>query len=221
MSNSIRLWDLPTRLFHWSLAVCVIGLIVTGQVGGDAMTWHFRLGYAVLALVLFRIAWGFVGGRWSRFSAFVPTPARLWHYLRGHALPELSIGHNPLGALSVLAMLLFLLLQVTTGLVSDDEIATAGPLTHLVPSALVSQATSYHKHVGKLILFALVLLHLAAIAYYLLRRRDNLIRPMLTGDKEVDGPLLPSRDDGGIRLLAAGLLAACAAAVGALLRFAG
>ena len=99
--NAVRIWDLPTRLFHWSLAICVIALVVTAKVGGDAMNWHFRLGYAVFTLLLFRLLWGLVGGHWSRFASFFPTPGRLARYLGGRATAHDTAGHNPLGALSV------------------------------------------------------------------------------------------------------------------------
>lgn len=181
--NTVRIWDLPTRLFHWLLAVSVIGLIVTAKVGGDAMNWHFRLGYVVFALLLFRLMWGFVGGRWSRFASFFPTPARLGRYLRGQARPEDHAGHNPLGAFSVLAMLLVLAAQVGTGLFSDDDIAFAGPLTGLVAGSTVRAASSYHKDVGQLLVIGLVVLHLLAIAFYFFAKRKNLVRPMVTGDK--------------------------------------
>lgn len=181
--NTVRIWDLPTRLFHWLLAVSVIGLIVTAKVGGDAMNWHFRLGYVVFALLLFRLVWGFVGGRWSRFASFFPTPTRLGRYLRGQARPEDHAGHNPLGAFSVLAMLLVLAAQVGTGLFSDDDIAFAGPLTGLVAGSTVRAASSYHKDVGQLLVIGLVVLHLLAIAFYFFAKRKNLVRPMVTGDK--------------------------------------
>ncbi len=181
--NTVRIWDLPTRLFHWLLAVSVIGLIVTAKVGGDAMNWHFRLGYVVFALLLFRLVWGFVGGRWSRFASFFPTHARLGRYLRGQARPEDHAGHNPLGAFSVLAMLLVLAAQVGTGLFSDDDIAFAGPLTGLVAGSTVRAASSYHKDVGQLLVIGLVVLHLLAIAFYFFAKRKNLVRPMVTGDK--------------------------------------
>ena len=113
--HTVRIWDLPTRLFHWALAACVIGLVITAKVGGNAMEWHFRLGYAVLALLVFRVVWGLIGGRWSRFSAFLYSPARLVRYLRGNAHPEDSAGHSPLGALSVFALLAVLGAQVGTG----------------------------------------------------------------------------------------------------------
>jgi cytochrome b len=221
MSNTLRVWDLPTRIFHWSLMLCVLGLVITGQLGGAALDWHFRLGYAVLTLLLFRLLWGFVGGHWSRFTSFTHSPAALLRYLRGQDEPALSVGHSPLGMLSVFAMLFFLLLQVGSGLISDDEIASSGPLARFASAALVSQATSYHKEIGKLILIALVLLHVAAVLFYLWRKRINLIRPMLHGDKPAVPALPASRDDARSRLQAALLLLLCAALVAALLAWAG
>lgn len=211
----IRIWDLPTRLFHWSLVGCFVGLVITGSVGGNAMVWHFRLGYTVFSLLLFRLVWGFVGGRWSRFTAFVYRPATLVAFLRGERRPEHTAGHNPLGALSVLAMLGFLAAQVGSGLISDDEIAFAGPLTRFVSSATVSLATTYHKDIGRLVLFALVVLHIVAILMYRWKKQENLVKPMLLGDKAMSdaGQLEPSRDDGRTRLLAAVVLAACAGVV--------
>lgn len=218
MSSSIRVWDLPTRLFHWLLLVCVAGLVVSSQIGGDAMMWHFRFGYAVLTLLLFRLVWGLVGGRWSRFVHFAPTPARLLTYWRG-GHRQAAIGHNPLGALSVFAMLGILLLQVGTGLVSDDEIANAGPLSHLVSSALSSTATSYHKTFGKLALLTLIALHVAAILYYQLRLRHRLVQAMLHGDQISDHASPPSRDDWRTRLLALVLFAGCGTLVYAMLQW--
>jgi cytochrome b len=209
----IRVWDLPTRLFHWALAAAVVALAVTGEVGGNAMVLHMRLGLAVGALLLFRILWGLVGGRWSRFSSFVRSPGAIVRYVRGGSgqAGHVDVGHNPLGSLSVLAFLFFLAIQVATGLVSDDEIATAGPLTRFVSSAVVSPATSWHADIGKAILIVLVLLHVAAIVYYLRRKQLNLVRPMLTGDKPLPADTPPSRDTRATRLLAAVLLAACGA----------
>lgn len=220
MPYKVRVWDLPTRVFHWSLVVCVIGLFVSGQIGGDAMDWHFRLGYATLTLLLFRLVWGLVGGYWSRFSSMHHPTSRLIHHLRGRASIEYAIGHNPLGALSVFAMLFFLLLQAGTGLISDDEIATSGPLTGLVPGRLVSLATAYHTGYGKPILIGLVLLHVAAILFYFFRKRENLVRPMLLGDKEVSQPAPSSRDDARSRMAAALLAAACAGLVALMLKLA-
>ena len=173
MGSKVRVWDLPTRVFHWSLVLCFIGLLVTGEVGGDAMVWHFRLGYTVLSLLLFRLVWGFVGGYWSRFRSFVVSPWATLRYVQGHGAARQSVGHNPLGAWSVLALLAFSLLQVAAGLCSDDEIATAGPLAKWVSSSWVGYATYYHTKIGKVILIVLVQLHIAAIIFYRVRRQEN------------------------------------------------
>lgn len=221
MPHSTRVWDLPTRLFHWSLAATTLALVVTAKLGGNAMQWHLRLGYVMLALLVFRLVWGLVGGRWSRFASFVPTPARLRRYFAGQTGAAESAGHSPLGALSVFALLAVLLAQVGSGLLSDDEIAFAGPLTRFVSGEWVGQATWYHKDVGQYVLIALVVLHLAAIAFYTLVRRQPLVRAMLHGDKWLPGAAPASRDDaisrvGGALVLAlSGLLAWWVSGLGA------
>lgn len=206
--NKVRVWDLPTRVFHWSLVLAVTGLAVTGLVGGNAMVWHFRLGYCVLALLLFRIVWGLLGGRWSRFGAFIYSPQSVINYLKGQGKPEHSVGHSPIGAGSVFAMLAILLAQVGSGLLSDDEIAFTGPLAQFVSNASVSLATNYHKNIGKWLLLALVLMHIAAIVFYLWRKH-NLVGAMLHGDKELVAAAPPSRDDAASRITALVVLAAC------------
>ncbi len=208
---TVRIWDLPTRLFHCALVACVMGLVITGNLGGNAMVWHFRLGQAVLTLLLFRLCWGVLGGHWSRWSQLALSPAQVLDYLRGRTAHW--AGHNPLGSWSVLLMLAWLLLQVGSGLVSDDEIANAGPLTALVPGAVVSAATAWHKGVGKLVLLLLVLLHLAAIAWYRLRKAQALVPAMLHGDKSLPQAVQASRDGARQRLLALFVLLVCAAAV--------
>ena len=208
--HRIRIWDLPTRGFHVLLALCVAGLIATGEIG--AMQLHFWLGYAVLSLVLFRLIWGIVGGHWSRFIHFVPTPANLRAYLqamRAKQVPH-SIGHNPLGALSVLAMLCVLLVQVFSGFISDDEIANAGPWTSFVPADWVELATEYHSEVGKVILILLIVLHVGTVLYYKRIKNDDLITPMLTGDKVVQSETPASRDTFTSRLFAFGIWVGCA-----------
>jgi len=219
--SRVRVWDLPTRIFHWSLALGLVGLVVTGEAGGNAMVWHFLLGYTVLSLLLFRLVWGFVGGHWSRFSAFVVGPMTILRYIKGHAAPRPSLGHNPLGSLSVLALLGFALLQVATGLVSDDEIATTGPLVKMVPGYWVGKATYYHSEIGKFVLIALVLLHIAAMAFYHLKHKEPLVPAMWHGDKEcVDSKVKSARDDGMSRLLAVVVFAVCASAVTGLVQWA-
>ncbi len=207
-----RVWDLPTRLFHWALVACIVGLAVTGTVGGNAMVWHFRFGYCVATLLLFRIVWGFVGGHWSRFSAFTYAPASVVAYVRGKRQPEHSVGHSPLGSVSVFAMLAVLAAQLATGLVSDDEIAFSGPLTRFVSNATATLATNYHAHVGKWLLLALVVLHVIAIAVYQ-HRKHKLLGAMIHGDKDLSVRSPASRDDARARLVALAVLAACAAGV--------
>jgi cytochrome b len=221
MANRVRVWDLPTRLFHWALVACVAGLVITGHIGGAVMPWHARLGYAALTLLLFRLCWGFGGGRWSRFSSFLYSPRSVIAHLRGQAHPDHLVGHNPLGAFSVLAMLLLLLIQVATGLVGDDEISFTGPLNKFVDNARGLEATWYHKRVGQWLIVGLIALHLAAVLFYLWKKRDNLIKPMLDGDKVVARAVEPSRDDTASRITALLVLAACGALVAWLVQLGG
>lgn len=218
----LRIWDLPTRLFHWALAACVIGLFATAWAPGSWIEWHARLGYAVLSLLLFRLAWGFLGGHWSRFSRFMPHPRRIWAYLQGRPHPDDLLGHNPVGAVAIVVMLVALLVQVGTGLVSDDEIAFTGPLNRFVSTATGLAATEWHHDVGQLLVLALVVLHVAAVAFYRRVRRTDLISPMLHGDKIIeaqeDTVLQASRDDVRTRALALVLLALCVGGVLALVR---
>jgi cytochrome b len=214
--QAVRVWDLPTRLFHWLLAAAVLTALGTGWWGDGALAWHMRCGHVVLALLLFRLMWGLVGGHWSRFASLIYAPATLLHYVRGHARAgdHLDVGHNPLGSLSVFAILGLLAVQVMTGTVADDEISTRGPLNGFVSNALALSATSWHKAYGKWSLITLVVLHMAAIAFYLLRRHHNLITPMLTGDKNLPLTVPPtpaSADTLATRLLALTLVTACAA----------
>jgi cytochrome b len=211
--HTVRVWDLPTRLFHWLLAACVMGLVITGNIGGNWMNWHLRLGYAVLTLLLFRLVWGLVGGRWSRFTSFLYAPGTVWRYLRGQGDALHSVGHSPLGALSVFALLVILLAQVGTGLISDDEIAFAGPLVRFVSGDTIASATGYHKNIGKFIVMGLVVLHLGAILFYKLVRKQSLVKPMVLGDKQLDVAAPHAQDGAGSRLLALVVLLVCAGLV--------
>lgn len=211
----VRVWDLPTRLFHWVLAAAVIGLVITGKIGGNALIWHFRLGYLVMGLLIFRLLWGLVGGHWSRFASFIYGPGTVLRYLRGQARREehLEVGHNPLGAFSVFALLGFLIVQVGTGLVADDEIANVGPLNRYVSSGTAGTATHWHRDYGQWILITLVVVHLAAIAYYFLRHGNNLVGPMIDGDKPLAVPAPSSQDGIRQRLVALVLGVLCAVVV--------
>ena len=213
--EAVRVWDLPTRLFHWALAVCVVASIVTAHVGGNAMVWHFRIGYAVFTLLVFRLVWGFTGGRWSRFASFVRAPKTTLRYLRGQTRPEehLDVGHNPLGAWSVIGLVGILAVQVGTGLIADDEIASAGPLNKFVSGKTSSVASSWHADIGQWLIVAMVALHVAAILFYLLKKKDNLVQPMISGDKPLPAGVPASVDTARSRGLAALLVAACAVVV--------
>ena len=181
-----RVWDLPIRLFHWLLVVLVVFSFTTGKLAGDWLPWHFRSGYCILALVLFRIAWGLFGSQTARFSDFIHGPKRVFSYalslVRGAGM--FHAGHNPMGGLMVVLMLVLLLIQAVTGLFVDDDAGTTGPLAGKVSSALVSRLTSLH-HFNIDILVVCVALHVFAALFYLLVRKDNLIKPLFTGTKLV------------------------------------
>ena len=210
--HPVRVWDLPTRSFHWVLALTVIGSVVTGQSGGNAMIWHIRLGLLVLTLLVFRLVWGFFGGYWSRFASFLYGPRSVIAYLRGDHGPNgrYDVGHSPVSAWSVWALLGLLALQVATGLVADDEIATTGPLNRFVSSATANAASAWHAEVGKTLLVVLVIAHVAAVLYYLWRKRRNLIAPMIHGDMLLPGGTTPSADGAGQRVGALVLVLAAA-----------
>ena len=209
----VRVWDLPTRLFHWTLTLGVIGSVVSAKIGGNAMVWHFRLGYLALALLVFRLLWGLVGGHWSRFARFAYGPSALKRYLQGASRPDEhhEVGHSPLGALSVFALLALLAAQVGSGLFADDEIASSGPLVRFVSGATSSLATGWHKHWGQWLILAMVALHVLAIVVYRVRHGRDLVTPMIVGDKPLPAGVPPARDTLATRSLALALAAACAA----------
>jgi cytochrome b len=172
------------------------------------MQWHVACGMVVLILLSFRVLWGLVGGRWSRFASFIYSPGTVRRYLRGEARADehLDVGHNPLGAGSVFALLGLLAVQVATGLVADDEIATRGPLNALVSENTAKQASSWHADIGQWILVALITLHVAAIVFYKLKKGRNLVPPMVLGDKDLPPGTPASADGWKPRLLALLLL---------------
>ncbi|GAB2845092.1 hypothetical protein GCM10027277_11420 [Pseudoduganella ginsengisoli] len=179
--HRIHVWDLPTRLFHWSLVVAVTVALTTGLVGGDWMPVHGYAGIAIVGLVAFRLVWGIAGAAHARFVNFAPTPSRLRAYLNGRWQGH---GHNPLGALSVFALLALLVVQAGTGLVGNDEIAFQGPLATLVDEARSIQLTGLHQQLAY-VLLGLIALHVLAIAAYRVLHKTNLVKPMVTGWKDV------------------------------------
>ncbi len=206
-----RIWDLPTRLFHWVLTIGVVFSFATGKLGGDWLTWHFRSGYVIAALLLFRFVWGFAGSRYALFSSFLPSPRRIWRRVRAKpdATPA-SAGHSAIGTLSVYALLLVLAAQIATGVFSNNGSFIEGPWVKFVSGATSDRLSSVHYYTHWLIA-ALAALHVAAIAFYWLKRKQDLLTPMLTGDKL--GISSPPADDGVALRLRAVVLAALAAAV--------
>ena len=182
----VRIWDLPVRLFHLLLVLLVIALFVTGKLGGNWLEWHKRAGFSVLGLVTFRIIWGFAGSHHARFANFVRGPKTMLAYLKSLANKDAPhyAGHNPLGAISVLAMLTLLLVQAILGLFSNDDVMLEGPYAVMVSKALSDQLTGLHKLNGDFIL-VLIGLHLVAIAFAYFYKKENLIVPMFTGDKKL------------------------------------
>ncbi len=178
--SSQQVWDWPIRVFHWVLVLAVITLFVTGKLGGNWLEWHKRAGFLVIGLIVFRLLWGFVGGYHARFANFVRGPKAILDYIRGKSGE--SAGHNPLGALSVLAMLAVLAFQAGSGLFANDDIMLEGPYASLVGKEVSDALTRLHK-LNSWLIVGLVSLHIAAIAFYFFRKKTNLIMPMLTGRK--------------------------------------
>jgi cytochrome b len=230
-SNSerrIRIWDLPVRLFHWTLVVLLAVSYFTGQAGGDWMKLHFWSGYTILTLLLFRIAWGFVGSTTARFTHFVRGPVAALEHLKelaGTDRPR-DVGHNPLGGAMVIALLLGLLLQVVAGLFSadTDEGTVSGPLANLVADIWVDAATVFH-HTWVNVLLLLVALHVLAAVTYLVWKRQNLIGAMFTGHKRLDDVVPPGKSEPALAFasgwFALALLIASAAVVYFIVRLGG
>ncbi|EIJ41029.1 cytochrome b [Beggiatoa alba B18LD] len=186
--KAIPVWDLPVRLFHWVLVLLIIGLWVTAE--EDIyynMTLHTYFGYSVLALVLFRIVWGFVGSKHARFSDFIYGISATLDYLKHLPSRQASpyVGHNPVGGWSVILLLCALLVQTGTGLFADDDIFTTGAFAKFVSSDTRGLLTAIHE-INFNILMLLVVLHVAAIVFYRVYKRVNLVKPMIIGTKLVE-----------------------------------
>ena len=183
MADDKRLvWDLPLRLFHWLLVASMIASYVTAKLGFDWMQWHFYLGYWTIGLLVFRVLWGFFGPRHARFSSFIHAPSAIWLYMKSmlHRDSARSIGHNPAGGLMVLLMLLLVAVQATTGLFTTDDVVWAGPYNPSVSSSTASTLSTIH-NINFNIIIGAVCLHIGAILFYALYKRQNLVVPMLHG----------------------------------------
>lgn len=181
-----RIWDLPTRAFHWTLAVLVALQYATGEFHFLDMRWHFWFGYATLALIAFRALWGFCGSQTSRFADFLRGPAAVWRYIRSlfSSNSQAHIGHNALGGWSVIALLASVAVQAISGLFASDDIDTDGPLVAHVADSTVKLMTRVH-HWNENVLLILICLHVAAVLLHLVVKRDDLITPMFGGRKRV------------------------------------
>ncbi len=187
MMKTIAVWDVPVRLFHWLLVTSILMLFITGKVGGNYMEWHKKIGYFVIGLILFRVVWGFVGSYHARFKNFVRAPAAVIAYAKSLLKKDSPhyVGHNPMGALSVLAVMVAVGFQTVTGLFSNDDIMLEGPYASMVSKAFSDQMTSLHKLNSNVIL-VLIGLHLSAIVFYAVFKKEQLIEAMLTGKKDMD-----------------------------------
>ena len=204
--NPVKVWDLPIRLFHWLLVVLLIASVSSARIGGNLMTTHMLLGYFVLALLIFRLIWGFLGGHHARFTEFVRGPTIVWRYAISFTRKDAPryLGHNPLGAWSVITMLTVLLLQASTGLFASDDIFTEGPLYPLVSNDTSSLLTRFHNF-NAIIIGILVAIHLMAVLFYLIVKGENLIKPMFTGRKIWHGEGPPCGGNLWTAVLVAGL----------------
>jgi cytochrome b len=196
--KTILVWDWPLRVFHWALVLLVIVSVVSGQIGGNWMVWHERAGIAIAGLLAFRLVWGFIGSTHARFFNFIHGPRTIVAYMRGQWR---GLGHNPLGALSVVGLLAVMAFQVGSGLVGNDDIAFNGPLYPLVDKQTSDVLIGWHK-ASFWLLVALVAAHLAAIAFYTLVRKERLVGPMITGRKATSDPEARPAEGGGPLALA-------------------
>ena len=211
------IWDLPTRLFHWSLVLLIAGAWWTQE--QDDSELHARIGYSILTLLLFRLAWGFVGSDTSRFASFIRGPRSAILYLRelfGSAPAAGRIGHNPIGGYSVAFMLLCLAVQTGTGLFLYDDEFFWGPLNDLVSEDTAEFLGDVHELTFNLLL-ALIALHLAAILFYRFGKGQHLVGPMVGGKAEL--PAGTARPRIASPWLAVALLIVSAGLVYALLTF--
>lgn len=193
---AVHVWDVPVRLFHWVLLLLLVFQFVTGKLGGRYMEWHAVSGYLVFTLIVFRVLWGFVGSTHARFASFLAGPVAAWRFARRlfsrQAVPQ--VGHNPLGGWMVVALLASLAVQVATGLFANDGGDVEGPLAFLVSVGLSDRLSNVHRW-NLDVLLALSALHVLAVLYHWLVKREDLMAAMFTGVKHVPASLLRERRD--------------------------
>jgi cytochrome b len=199
-------WDWPVRVCHWALALAIGVSFATHYLGIEWFDWHRRAGYVAVVLVAFRLLWGFVGPRYARFASFVRGPAAVLDYVRGRSVQPVA-GHNPLGGLSALAMLLAVATQAVTGLFANDEIANAGPFYGWITQATSNRLTAVHQQCSN-VLLGLIALHLLAVIWYDRVRGAGLVRAMWSGRRPGAEGIASSRG-----LLAVAIVVAVAVAL--------
>jgi cytochrome b len=210
---AVHVWDWPVRIVPWTTVLLLIALLTTAKIGGDAMAWHMRAGEAMLALVLFRVVWGFAGSRYARFSSFVRGPRAVISYARSIFAPahEVYAGHNPLGGWMVIALLLVLLFQTGTGLFTNDDVLTDGPLVRFITKDLSDTISSFHRR-NAWVVGGLAIAHIGAVIFYRVALKQNLISPMLHGAKFLRTGHAAAAGD-GYNMRAAVLFAVCCVVV--------
>ena len=187
MTTQHLIWDLPLRLFHWLLVLTFAGMWLTAELGSEYMQYHVYCGYFMLFLLTFRVIWGIFGTTHSRFVSFFPTVARLKNYLK----PDTNMnyqepaGHNPLGAIMVFLMLILLITQAVSGLFITDDVFTSGPYNGVLASELEKLCGQLH-NICFTLLQVCIALHLAAMVFYKIIKKKNLVKPMITGKKSSD-----------------------------------
>ena len=209
-----RVWDRAVRLWHWLTALGVLAMWWTAE--NHMMELHFTLGIVLTGGLVFRLIWGVLGSSTARFANFVKGPASVFAYLKKGPGTEEKAGHSPLGALSVLALILALSVQLITGLfATDTDGMNSGPLARFIDYD-TSQAVAEFHEISFNILLGLIILHLAAILFYLIISRQNLIRPMVTGARRFRDPGMQEaglKKPGPVNLALAALLGAACTAI--------
>ncbi len=185
--RNVKVWDAPVRLFHWVLVALFAFMFFSGKMKGNWMEWHMYSGYMILALVLFRVLWGFVGSTHARFSSFLAGPAAGFAFMKKllSGEPAHVPGHNPVGGWMVVVLLLALLFQAGTGLFGNDDISIEGPLAKFVSKDLSDRLTTFHYY-SFYVLLALAAVHIAAVLFHVFVKKENLVGAMFTGVKKLD-----------------------------------
>lgn len=184
MKNKLLVWDLPVRLFHWLLVIALVAAWYTSDGEKGLIDIHLKIGYFILGLITFRVTWGIIGTKYAKFSQFLPSKSKIINYVEKSKQDKsyTTLGHNPLGGLMVVFMLTLLLSQAISGLFMNDDIFTTGPYYGSVSSSVQKFMSTIHRN-GFDVIIVVSLLHIGAIFYYLLSKKINLIKPMITGYK--------------------------------------